>query len=519
MRKIVLASVAAFPLLALAALPASAQDIKKPGGGTEKSVSQPQGGSKAPQGQAGATRPGQPSAQGGSAPGGRAPSGEARRIEGRTVGQGQAQGTPQGTPQVHAQDRSKGPAVQGGQPHRQLNEQAANRAGQASKGGGNQISEARGKANQGKPQIRSAQKEPARTTGQATNRTPQTESAQPGKVGTRGQAQTEKQPGQVGTHRQAQTRTIETRGQVNRPAETRGQAETRATVSSRGRVTLNEEQRTRIRQTVLEGRDVPRVDRVDFAINVGRVVPSHVRVVAVPTALIDIHPEWRSDEFFVANDEIIIVDRGRRIVAMMPVGTTSSAIETRGTRTVGLESEAEIREVQQVLIERGFYHGPLDGVMGRATREALMVFQRREGIQATGRIDERTMSSLRISGRTVGTAGERQEPRAGNLNRLHENRSGLNAAGQHNGPSANRNNLGARNEQRPSTSGQGASEPSGNLNKPNVQGERKNQQRPSTSGQGGKQSSVAPSHAGAGPGGTSGQSTHQRRPSEPGGNH
>jgi hypothetical protein len=39
----------------------------------------------------------------------------------------------------------------------------------------------------------------------------------------------------------------------------------------------------------------------------------------VPTVLINIHPQWRGFFYFVVGDEIIIVDRNHRIVAVVAV--------------------------------------------------------------------------------------------------------------------------------------------------------------------------------------------------------
>ncbi|MEA2947306.1 MAG: hypothetical protein QOI40_2636, partial [Alphaproteobacteria bacterium] len=44
-----------------------------------------------------------------------------------------------------------------------------------------------------------------------------------------------------------------------------------------------------------------------------------VRVVEVPTTLIEIHPEWRGHMYFVVGEEIIIVDRNHHIVAVIEV--------------------------------------------------------------------------------------------------------------------------------------------------------------------------------------------------------
>lgn len=87
--------------------------------------------------------------------------------------------------------------------------------------------------------------------------------------------------------------------------------------SSSSSVSLTTEQRTKIRQTVLTGGNAPRVANVNFNIRVGTVVPTTVRYVEVPTVLIDVHPDWRGHYYFVVNDEIIIVDRSRKIVAVL----------------------------------------------------------------------------------------------------------------------------------------------------------------------------------------------------------
>jgi hypothetical protein len=44
-----------------------------------------------------------------------------------------------------------------------------------------------------------------------------------------------------------------------------------------------------------------------------------VHVVAVPTPLIKIHPEWRGHMYFVVGDQIIVVDRNHRIIAIVDV--------------------------------------------------------------------------------------------------------------------------------------------------------------------------------------------------------
>ena len=70
---------------------------------------------------------------------------------------------------------------------------------------------------------------------------------------------------------------------------------------------------------MLTGSNVPRVNNANFAVSVGTAVPSNVHVVAVPPPLIKIHPEWRGHMYFVVGDQIIVVDRNHRIIAIINV--------------------------------------------------------------------------------------------------------------------------------------------------------------------------------------------------------
>ena len=63
--------------------------------------------------------------------------------------------------------------------------------------------------------------------------------------------------------------------------------------------------------------NVPRVNNVNFSVRVGTTVPTSVRVLEVPSA--EIHPQWRGHMYFVVGDQIIIVDRNHRIIAIIDV--------------------------------------------------------------------------------------------------------------------------------------------------------------------------------------------------------
>ena len=103
---------------------------------------------------------------------------------------------------------------------------------------------------------------------------------------------------------------------------------------------------------------MPRVDNVNFSLRTGTIVPSEVRIVEVPETLIAIHPEWHDDQYFVVRDDLVIVDRDHRIVAVMPVG--SSAAQREGGSGITVEAIARGRDGQFVpagicwVVERSF---------------------------------------------------------------------------------------------------------------------------------------------------------------------
>jgi hypothetical protein len=111
-----------------------------------------------------------------------------------------------------------------------------------------------------------------------------------------------------------------TTGQAPRAEQPSGQMQRQSTGSGHSETTvnLNTEQRTRIRETVLKESNAPRVASVNFAVSVGTVVPTGVRIVRLPAPIVEIYPAWRGYEYFVVGDEIVVVDpRDHRIVAVL----------------------------------------------------------------------------------------------------------------------------------------------------------------------------------------------------------
>ena len=131
-----------------------------------------------------------------------------------------------------------------------------------------------------------------------------------GAPSTQGQGQ-----GQQGERQQGQQPKTQQAPKQNGAAEGRGSGQ-----QSGGNASLTTEQRTTIRQTVLQGNNAPRVANVNFSINVGTVVPASVRVVALPPPLIEIYPSWRGYLYFIVGDRIVVLEpRSKRIVAVLVV--------------------------------------------------------------------------------------------------------------------------------------------------------------------------------------------------------
>jgi peptidoglycan hydrolase-like protein with peptidoglycan-binding domain len=298
------------------------------------------------------------------------------------------------------------------------------------------------------------------------------------------------QQGQGMQQRPDVTTGANTRDQINTQAQSQGAAR-----SMTGRFTVTAEQQSRLQQA-LNSRNVNRINSrsINFRVNPGVFVPRNIAAVSIAAAapaLIDIYPDFRDDSFFVVDDDIVVLDRSRRIVDVVPAGPRTRFARSgrisggSGGSVAALDlSPQEIRVVQQVLIDDGLLTGEADGVFGTRTREALITFQRQQGIRATGSIDTNTVAALGVSDRIAATRGQsttvgqgRQQP-AAQQNVPGENRGEANAparqnepattgqagrqhpAARHNIPGENRGeaNAPARQNQ-PATTGQAGSQP------------------------------------------------------------
>ena len=91
-------------------------------------------------------------------------------------------------------------------------------------------------------------------------------------------------------------------------------------------------------------------------------------------------------------------DHRLTVTGRLDQATVSSlASETRTGAVPTAPSPAaamDVRAAQRHLKERGYYSGPIDGVLGAATENALRAYQRDKGLKVTGRLDTSTVRSL-----------------------------------------------------------------------------------------------------------------------------
>jgi peptidoglycan hydrolase-like protein with peptidoglycan-binding domain len=82
-------------------------------------------------------------------------------------------------------------------------------------------------------------------------------------------------------------------------------------------------------------------------------------------------------------------ERERESGAPLPTGSVRM--------TAGRSSNSGVKQAQQALKDKGHDPGPIDGVMGSRTKEAIKSFQSASNLQVTGTLDAETSQKLGIS--------------------------------------------------------------------------------------------------------------------------
>ena len=104
----------------------------------------------------------------------------------------------------------------------------------------------------------------------------------------------------------------------------------------------------------------------------------------------------------------------RRTAAQSPSGHTGMTGSSQTRHEAASLSRREIEEAQQKLKAEGLYHGRIDGLAGRETKQALTAYQKQNGLRQTATLDEETRNSLmgqRTSGSGASTSRSSRAPR------------------------------------------------------------------------------------------------------------
>ena len=78
-------------------------------------------------------------------------------------------------------------------------------------------------------------------------------------------------------------------------------------------------------------------------------------------------------------------------------GTNSGMSSPLPPAGAGYASTAQVRSAQQALQGKGMDPGPIDGVAGPKTEQAVREFQKAQNLSQTGRLDAQTLQKLGVS--------------------------------------------------------------------------------------------------------------------------
>lgn len=89
--------------------------------------------------------------------------------------------------------------------------------------------------------------------------------------------------------------------------------------------------------------------------------------------------------------------------ALAPEGADEAAENALHPQRAAAERD-RVRQAQTELQRQGLYDGPIDGIAGPKTRQALSAFQQRQGLQQTAKLDPQTLQRLGVAQNTGNAA-------------------------------------------------------------------------------------------------------------------
>jgi peptidoglycan hydrolase-like protein with peptidoglycan-binding domain len=79
------------------------------------------------------------------------------------------------------------------------------------------------------------------------------------------------------------------------------------------------------------------------------------------------------------------------VVSLLVMGPALGGAQQQGSQQ---QDQIAIREAQQQLKSLGLYDGPIDGLFGPKTEEALREYQQAQGLEVTGSLTQETEKRL-----------------------------------------------------------------------------------------------------------------------------
>jgi murein L,D-transpeptidase YcbB/YkuD len=113
-----------------------------------------------------------------------------------------------------------------------------------------------------------------------------------------------------------------------------------------------------------------------------------------------------------------------------PSGQQQAATQQKGQKSQMSQSPELIKQAQEKLSAAGHDAGPADGIMGPRTQKALKDFQQAKNLEASGQLDQKTLSALGVSGDAASagaTAADKPKKEASATDKPKESSAGASA--------------------------------------------------------------------------------------------
>ena len=91
-----------------------------------------------------------------------------------------------------------------------------------------------------------------------------------------------------------------------------------------------------------------------------------------------------------------------RFITVIALAVALGVLGLTFTQTALAANSEDVKKVQQSLSDKGYYAGPVDGVLGSRTRAGIRQYQASEKLTVTGRLDAETAGKLGVGPESIG---------------------------------------------------------------------------------------------------------------------